>query len=87
MYNEDQFRYPLLKISLFRIQLQLLKATNGFLKTLNCSTFIAKISISVSNFGKRSCQINDLYPTVPRIRYDCKTYPIELYLFYETSWL
>jgi hypothetical protein len=71
---EDQFRYPFLKTSLFRIQLQLLKAMNGFLKTLNCGAFIFKISISVRNFGKRSCQINDLYPTVPRIRYDSKTY-------------
>jgi hypothetical protein len=71
---EDQFRYPFLKTSLFRIQLQLLKAMNGFLKTLNCRAFIFKISISVSNFGKRSCQINDLYSTISRIRYDSRSY-------------
>lgn len=46
--------YPLLKISLFRIQLQLLKALNCFLKTLNCSAFVPKISLHIRNFGKRS---------------------------------
>lgn len=46
---------PLFEGSLFRIQLQLLKASNCFLKTLNCGTFVTKISIHIRNFCKRSC--------------------------------
>jgi hypothetical protein len=43
--------YPLFQTSLLRIQLQLLKALNCFLETLDSRFFVAEISVNIRNFG------------------------------------